>query len=507
MSSQHFCKPCDKYFAFRSGLTRHFKSLTHLQNIGSEELIEEFKCECCELSFTRQDGLDRHHRSDKHIITEIEQSVGKIKEIIDYSDFEEIESDSSKCKCIICNNKMINDTYTKKRHLKSKTHISNKTKISNIELSDDIQYKYHCWEHNYHTNRLENINIHMDGKLHTMTKEEYKEYKEYRSNLGYKSHKIGDELEEYMTKIYKKCDDIEDVKRIGQTSNTYDIKIKYKNEDFYRGIQVKSISKNKRNDYAMGIRGNYKDNTLLIGSNIERTFFVIIPYLIVKKLSTNVGFTYKKETDYYEYCYIDINKFEQDLFKLSKLSTIMGDEDDTLSKNHKVEAKSLRRLENKCKELNLKFEERKTNTTVVDCVINGKNIQCKASNTKRGNLWNYHLDKTYKGERVPYDENDNVDFFIFETEENNFYIIPKQELISQGNISTKTNIGRKGISLPQKDYKEYRTSLTHWALKYLNAFNLIDNKIESNEKELQCLDKVLKELKLEYKQPIEKLIQ
>lgn len=503
---EFICDPCGSKFLKRSGLTRHLKTKKHKNKIleiekgnDSEEIenIEQDNGNIKEINNIKE--IEFIEEINKEIEIEFIEEINEIRQYklenetkrFDSSNFENISS--NKCRCIICNSIMTNNIRSKERHSRTIKHISNK--LENKDLTEEMienEYDYHCWKHNYHTNIFEHYNLHMDGKLHTMTSEDHKKYK---SDLGYNAHKIGDELEEYFTEIYKKCNDIEDVKRIGQTSNLYDIKIKYKDEDFYRGIQVKSISINNE----MGIRGNYEDNTLLIGANIERTFFAIIPYSIVKHLKKHAGLTYKEGTVYYEYCYIDKNKFEEDLFKLSKTSTIMENEDDTLSKNHKIESESLKRLEQKCRELNLIFEERKTNTTVVDCIINNKNIQCKATNTKRGNLWGYTFGKTYKGEKVPYDEKDNVDFFIFETEKNNFYIIPKQELIDQKYISTKTNKGKKGIDLPQKNYKEYRTSITHWALKYLNAFNLIDDKIGSNDNELHCLDKTLVEKKLEFK--------
>src|SRR6185437_3957619 len=87
-------------------------------------------------------------------------------------------------------------------------------------------------------------------------------------------------------------------------------------------------------------------------------------------------------------------------------------------------------------------------------------IQMKSSDNKSGLSYMFTTSKfdrrnTNKRLMRPYDHTDNVDFFVFEAVaphlQNNFYIIPMQQLIDNRIIRTITQNGSMGLTLPSPD--------------------------------------------------------
>lgn len=407
--------------------------------------------------------------------------------------------------CIICNI-ITKSKYDYERHCKTKGHILHEVENTGFELTKELimeLFKYYCEKCNYYTNDDLSWNTHTDGNKHLMSNKEHKKF--IKESTKYSIDK-GDNLEEYFVKLYKECKDIEDVQRIGQLGGKYDIKIKYQDENYYRGIQCKTI-KIKPDEYRIGVgTAKYKDDTLIICSDDKRNFFIMFPYNVIKHLkSNNVSVKYEQGMKYYPYCYPTLDQFKVELFKLSKTSTIMKNETDSLTIYQKSEYDMLKRLNIKSENYGLKYEDRKSNGNKYDCIINNKKIQCKTSISIDKHLYIFALTKSGGNNkpRIPYNENDDIDYFIFEIAIdkyfNYFYIIPKSKLIELEYINTDKCKGKVSVGLAPFDYKEYRKSLTHWSLEYINRFDLLDNKIKSQQFNLKNLDKILEEHQLEYK--------
>jgi hypothetical protein len=390
------------------------------------------------------------------------------------------------------------------RHCKSKSHIFRESEITGIPLTKDLLmelFEHYCEKCDYYTNEEFCWKNHLTGNKHNMEKEEYKNFRREQSK---NSTEKGDKLEQYFCEIYRECKDIEDVKNIGHTGNKYDIIIKYKDEQKYRAVQSKSLQI-LPDEYKIGIgNSKYDDDTLIISSDPDRKFFVIIPFLVIKNRSSSISISYEKGTKYYPYCYDTVDKFKKALFELSKKSFMIENETDSLTDTQKQEYESLIRLEQKCGELKIEFKSKITNSTTTDCFINNKKIQCKTCSITTTKLYDFWLGKSggNKKPKIPYTEIDDIDFFIFEITNdkymNNFYIIPKLVLIDEGFIKTEKNKGQVNIWIAPPDYEGYRSSMTNWTLKYLNRFDYFKNEIK-NENKLVSLDGRLKKERLEYK--------
>lgn len=268
-------------------------------------------------------------------------------------------------------------------------------------------------------------------------------------------------------------DNVNSIERIGQISNKLDIIYKMNNEDKFRGLQVKTLTKYKdSNRFALNIR-DYEDDTLIVGINKEKNKFVIFFHKQIKKGVRSFTFN-NSETKYKKFSYTNTFQFLEQLQKLLSRSTVY-DPKKGISRNNLMEQESSKRLKNKCDQLNYHFKWNETNSMSIDCFINYYNIQCKTSNSIRKykeKLYCFNVLRT--GGRLngkitfrPYSEFDNIDFFIFEIIDfkDNFYVIPMNEMINHGIIQTKDQQGKKQLYLPPPSYQK-----PHWTKKYLNNF-------------------------------------
>jgi hypothetical protein len=91
------------------------------------------------------------------------------------------------------------------------------------------------------------------------------------------SMRIGDATEIYCYNDIVGLTEIENATRIGQTGDKSDIIYKFRDESFYRGVQVKTLLKERKEDnYSFSHCNNYDNNLLIIAYNQERTRFFLI---------------------------------------------------------------------------------------------------------------------------------------------------------------------------------------------------------------------------------------
>ncbi len=285
----------------------------------------------------------------------------------------------------------------------------------------------------------------------------------------------GDKVENFIFELLKDNKDIEYVERIGQTFDRSDIKYKLNYQEEWRCLQVKMFSKCEKfeDKWTSSVQRKYDKNMLMVFSNQENNRFALLFFKDCPE--TNLTVTFPIPGKNKDNTFIDLNSFTTKLFSMIPESTLYQQ---TLSKNHTTEYHHFLRLKNQCKNHNITFELNDTSGSVVDCFINKYKIQCKASNTKckKAIKYNFPLHKSSHGVKgkqfsMPYHEDDDIDFFIFEIViyPGNFYIIPKHVLLQKGFIRTSSQCGKQIITMPPPDYKK-----KNWKMQYLNKFELLN---------------------------------
>lgn len=134
---------------------------------------------------------------------------------------------------------------------------------------------------------------------------------------------------------------------------------------------------------------------------------------------------------------------------------------------NRSEKEMMLRLELASNKNNLSFSRLGVSSSCTDCIINGKNIQCKYTSRFENNLYIVSIFKSKHGKNIAYSI-DNVEYFIIDTIEHNFYIIPSQVLSLLGFLSNNDYNGKLSLSVASNDYKKF-----HWSKKFLNRFDLL----------------------------------
>jgi len=315
---------------------------------------------------------------------------------------------------------------------------------------------------------------------------ERKNLSNIRKMNGKETTKKGDDAELWVYNIMRIFDTINSIKKIGEIADKIDIIYKCNNETFYRGIQIKTLTQSGKIDkYSISLHNQkYTDNTLIVGINIKRNRFMLCFYKDINSSKINLNFNIKQQK-FEKYMYTNICEFCVQFEKMLEKSSPYNVD---MNPKIKQEYDSLARLTIKCKENRISYMLNDTRNSSIDCFINNYNIQCKSTSHQVSNTrYKFSLGKNNgsidnKKQFIPYSENDNIDFFIFEIIGNGnlFYIIPIKELIDRDYIKTINKKGKKRISFIMKT--------NHWTHKYLNdfeqlkinpIFDFLDGKLKS----------------------------
>lgn len=308
---------------------------------------------------------------------------------------------------------------------------------------------------------------HLQSEKHKMNKDEYKEKLQQQ---GRNAILNGEENENFILEVLKTFD-FEDVIFQGFTGNKFDVFIKFRDEIFYRGLQIKTlIYYPDKDQYVIkSNRSGYENDTLIIAVNNDKTRYALIFYNEMKgKKNFIISQTHNanKITD-------NFDMFKLKLIEYARISTTINNFNDSLCESQRQEAESVNRFRLICESLNIPFKQNSTNTNEIDAIVNGHNVQFKSSRNKNGYMYGFTLRRTSDKAR-PYSVCDNVDFFIFEIVDegyqNLFYIISKKILINSGHVSNN-NIGKLGIQIAPYNYNKY-----HWTLQFLNRFDQLVSK-------------------------------
>lgn len=306
--------------------------------------------------------------------------------------------------------------------------------------------------------------IHLKSLKHNMTSGDFKE--RLKQN-GKQTITKGDNKEMFVVDILKSLD-FENVIREGQTGNKFDIFVKFKDESYYRGIQIKTLSyeSDSKRFRIMPNKTGYEEDTLIVTVDNSKAYFAIIYYREMGGKKMGISSTLNTHL-----LITDLNVFKLRLWEGCRRSTIVENFSDYLGEGEKQETESIKRFEEICKKRELLFVRNDTNGNEIDGRVENNTIQFKSStNISRKNLYTFNMYRLIGGQHIPYDVRDNVDFFIFEiaTEKHrgNFYIIPLECLIETGYISGNGKTGKLTLCIPPPDYGR-----SHWLLQFLNNFN------------------------------------
>ena len=306
-----------------------------------------------------------------------------------------------------------------------------------------------------------------------------KKHKDGICNDRKKTTSIGDQNEEFISNLLKSRLEFIKVKTIGRENSELDIIYKIRDEfnsgiDQFRGIQIKTLTKiGNYNHYNMSNVDKYSDNTLIVGVSNNKSKFCLF---FGKEINDGIvgefinfdnptmnqrsRIFYSFDDNSLGYIFIDM------LIYYSKYSTLYSESKiyvDVLN-----ERESISKLERYCLTYNVKFEHESSSDSSIDCKINDKNIQCKYSNTVNDSLYCYSLHKYKNNIRLPYDDRDNLDFFIFENGIGDFYVIPVNVMIYFGYIRNRNNKGKLYIMLSPSNSNGF-----HWSKCFINAFHLL----------------------------------
>ena len=292
---------------------------------------------------------------------------------------------------------------------------------------------------------------------------------------------IGDENENFITNLLLDTNKYKNVKTIGNLGTKSDVAITHIDNSI-NYIQIKTLTKNRKNSYYLTNNSKYPDNMLIVMLNKEKTCFALEFSGNIKVKRLSLSYDYKK-SKYQNIMFTNIEKFTSKLIELIPQSC-NTDNSSTLSIDK--EQISLLRLKKICDNNNLKYEKNKTNGDTIDCFINNFKIQAKFVSTNCKNTATYNVTSNkscgrLKGKQIKrnYEEND-FDMIIVEVGGikdnenkyiNNFCFIPKDILIEQNILKTTTCKGKKSFSVCQPDYER-----EHWSKKYWNNISVFEIK-------------------------------
>jgi hypothetical protein len=286
---------------------------------------------------------------------------------------------------------------------------------------------------------------------------------------------IGDETENYITKLLTDTGLFFNVDTIGHSGDHSDVIVTL-NDGIIKSLQVKTLIATNRDDvYCVGFSQKYDKDMLVVMVNKARDRFALQFAGNIKVTNLNLSYSAKK-SKYKDIMYTDKNIFLNKLIELIPQSVSYDgfSADPTTTKEHK----SLLRLESWCPDHNLKYRGKTNNGTSVDCYINEIPIQAKYRSFNKIGSNNYQIstvrckgtlnNKSIKG---PYSIDDPFEYIVAEiggTKDNPtkyigyFCFIPKWALIKQGILATATSPGKRSMYICPPDYHDP----THWSYNF-----------------------------------------
>ena len=331
-------------------------------------------------------------------------------------------------------------------------------------------------------------------------------YKQLQSELSKDIIIKANDFEKQITNLYgtRFKEHFSEVIRTGDnTSCTFDIIVKFKDESFYRGIQVKLYrSADITPESFMYTKSPiYDDNNLIIAGDPYKNRYTLLFYKDVKNSESptfNFNLTYANTSIKN---FKDIEEMYKYLIEYTRKSVILTKPiREYIAETGRIEYDSTERVKSICTKLGLEFKNKENNYDAVDFCINNSTIQLKTSCDPKFKIDIYRCEGR-RGKKVPY-KNREVDFFIFEFYKNeleyNFFIIPNDIMYKYGYLSDEKSEGKKEITLCNPNFdseiENYDTVYKHWCIDYINNFEVFNSNLEKTQ-----INNIINESKSEYK--------
>lgn len=246
------------------------------------------------------------------------------------------------------------------------------------------------------------------------------------------------------------------------SNSKYDLYFKLYNEDFVRGLQVKSITKRTtRPGYSIKGLNKYENGMLIVALNKELglgLLYIMCDELKAKTADMTIGGTRGK----FSKLLLNWPNFIQYLsFLLNKASIITKEIfRNSMTRENFLEHESILRFIKFCDKFNFNVKRVENNGSQTDLLVNNLKIQMKyCSKMKNPDNGEYSfwisLSKSggYKKPHIPYEKGDN-DFYIIEIGSHHGYFlaIPENILIDKRIIKTDNQTGKPYIIVFPFDY-------------------------------------------------------
>ena len=296
---------------------------------------------------------------------------------------------------------------------------------------------------------------------------------------------ISDATEKYVFDLLVKQNCFPDVENIGSLGDKTDIIVTLHSGE-KKSLQIKTLSKQEGNNsvwYTFTNDKEYDPNMLIAMVNKERTCFALQFYKNLHQRTVSITMSKISGTLKDTETFKDLAFTEENLFvnKLVQLIANSCNYVKSVSKNGECELEMLMSLEQICKDNNFTYRRNDTNGNAIDCFINEKPCQAKATSYRTSeHLFSTNTSKNAgllngKQTKKPYSVDDGFDFLIVEVKDKekkntrspNIYVIPKQELVKQKILSTATQPGTTSLSVACPE-----TRKPHWTSPFLNRFDL-----------------------------------
>lgn len=214
-----------------------------------------------------------------------------------------------------------------------------------------------------------------------------------RTNNGKTNTEIGTYAEEWVSSMLKLFNNVRSIKQIGNDSNKLDIIYKINNDDEYKGIQIKTMSRNNTDStYSFKISKKYHPDTLIVGVNLKNSKFVLFFAKDINSSGPTFSFN-NPYAIYRKFMYVSITDFLINLEKMIPYTAFY--DENAIPKDMIKERDSMNRLETKSIQLDLSFVKNNVKN-VIDCTINNFNIQCKTTTRKNSLHYCCTVQKTGK---------------------------------------------------------------------------------------------------------------
>jgi len=284
--------------------------------------------------------------------------------------------------------------------------------------------------------------------------------------------------EEFIYNLLKNNSNIKEIQLVGYLGGFADIIIKLNNDknNYYYLLQVKTITKTNETTYYLTNDKKYQTNLLIVMTDNSHKYFAIdfAGNINVKRLCLNYNYNKSKHLNI---MFKTEKDFTEKILELIPLSQSVENIADILTEPQKKEFYMKKRLKEKCKSLNLLYNDNIHNHNTIDCYINNIPIQLKYASLNQNHRSTIQVTMRkslgrLKGQCVKqsYHINDDFIFVIIELDKyhNNFCIIPKQELANKKCISTNNIIGSGMCYVMPPDFEN-----NHWTKIYWENWDLL----------------------------------